>query len=152
MVVATGITGAVTMALLDRLMKVIVQTHPAFGGVIVDGLLQIRRAENVQLAFSLPFPFGLALALSVVVIFLFGWWWVLEFQKGATVIVVGLTFVLSGAISNFMDRVRWGYVVDYLDVPWFTVFNLADVLITIGVVLIVLRELVRWLRGGGRKH
>jgi signal peptidase II len=54
----------------------------------------------------------------------------------------GLVMILSGAIGNFLDRVRWGYVVDFFDVHWdilgwrhdFAIFNVADVCINIGVI------------------
>ena len=54
---------------------------------------------------------------------------------------IALSIVLGGAAGNFVDRVRWGYVVDFIDigirnVRW-PVFNLADVYVTLGICLIV---------------
>lgn len=45
--------------------------------------------------------------------------------------------LLGGAVSNLMDRLRFGYVVDYIDIGSLPVFNLADVAIVIGAVLLV---------------
>jgi signal peptidase II len=58
--------------------------------------------------------------------------------------VFALGLVLGGAVGNILDRVRFGYVVDFLDLhfgDWhpFLVFNVADAAITIGVLLLVLR-------------
>lgn len=58
--------------------------------------------------------------------------------------VFALGLVLGGAIGNILDRTRFGYVVDFLDLhfgDWhpFLVFNVADAAITIGVLLLVLR-------------
>ena len=58
--------------------------------------------------------------------------------------VMALGLVLGGAIGNILDRVRFGHVVDFLDLhfgdwPPFLVFNVADAAITIGVLLLVLR-------------
>jgi signal peptidase II len=58
----------------------------------------------------------------------------------------GLIMILSGAIGNFIDRLRWGYVVDFIDVEWrvlgwqhdFAIFNVADVAINIGVICYIL--------------
>ena len=58
----------------------------------------------------------------------------------------GLTMILSGAIGNFIDRLRWGYVVDFLDADWnlfgwrhdFAIFNVADVCINIGVICYII--------------
>lgn len=57
-----------------------------------------------------------------------------------------LGLVLGGAVGNIVDRVRFGYVVDFLHVFWgewsFWVFNIADAAITIGVLMLLLRALM----------
>lgn len=70
------------------------------------------------------------------------WIW----REKARTDVLALGFVLGGALGNIVDRVRFGYVVDFLDLhfgTWhpFLVFNVADAAITIGVLLLVLRAL-----------
>lgn len=60
---------------------------------------------------------------------------------------VALALVLGGALGNILDRVRFGYVVDYADLhfgDWrpFLVFNVADAAITIGVLLLLVRALL----------
>lgn len=60
--------------------------------------------------------------------------------------VVALGLVLGGALGNILDRVRFGYVVDFLDLHFgdfrpFLVFNVADAAITIGVLILLLRAL-----------
>lgn len=60
---------------------------------------------------------------------------------------VGLGLVLGGAVGNIIDRVRFGYVVDWADLhfgEWspFLVFNLADAAITIGVIVLLARALL----------
>ena len=57
---------------------------------------------------------------------------------------MALGLVLGGAAGNILDRVRFGYVVDFLDLHFgafrpFLVFNVADAAITVGVLLLVLR-------------
>ncbi len=59
----------------------------------------------------------------------------------------GLALVLGGALGNIVDRIRFGYVVDFLDLhigTWrpFLVFNVADAAITIGVLLLLVRALL----------
>jgi signal peptidase II len=60
--------------------------------------------------------------------------------------IAGLGLVLGGAIGNIIDRVRFGYVVDFLHVFWqqysFWVFNLADAAITLGVLLLLGRAIM----------
>ena len=60
---------------------------------------------------------------------------------------VALALVLGGALGNIVDRVRLGYVVDYIDLHFgefrpFLVFNVADAAITIGVLLLLVRALL----------
>ncbi len=58
--------------------------------------------------------------------------------------LAGLALVFGGAVGNLIDRVRWGEVVDFLDVFWRThhwpAFNLADSAITVGVAVLLFEE------------
>jgi len=53
-----------------------------------------------------------------------------------------LVLVLSGAISNLIDRLRFGYVIDYIDLTIWPVFNLADSAITVAVALFLFSSLI----------
>lgn len=48
---------------------------------------------------------------------------------------IGFGLILGGAIGNLIDRIRFGYVIDFIDFHFWPVFNIADVGITIGAVL-----------------
>ncbi|MCX5906179.1 MAG: signal peptidase II [Deltaproteobacteria bacterium] len=58
---------------------------------------------------------------------------------------VSLALILSGAVGNFIDRVRMGEVIDFIDLHWYEIhwpaFNLADSAITVGVVLLFIQLL-----------
>ena len=61
--------------------------------------------------------------------------------------VIALAMILGGALGNIVDRVRYGYVVDFADLHFgdfrpFMIFNVADACITIGVLLLVARALL----------
>ncbi|MGI4880105.1 MAG: signal peptidase II [Janthinobacterium lividum] len=70
--------------------------------------------------------------------------WIAREVNRADVVALGL--VLGGALGNIVDRVRYGYVVDFFHAFWrnhhFYVFNVADAAITIGVILLLLRALL----------
>jgi signal peptidase II len=55
-----------------------------------------------------------------------------------------IIFILSGAISNIIDRIRFGCVVDYIDLKIFPVFNLADIYITLGIIFLVAINLKKY--------
>ncbi len=69
-------------------------------------------------------------------------WWISREHKRGDQLTLGL--VLGGAMGNILDRVRFGYVVDFADLHFgdfrpFLVFNVADAAISIGVVILLLR-------------
>ena len=70
---------------------------------------------------------------------------------------IALSLVLGGALGNIVDRVRFGYVVDFADLhfgEWrpFLIFNVADAAITIGVLLLLFRALLTRERKAPRKE
>ncbi|MDR1114324.1 MAG: signal peptidase II, partial [Candidatus Margulisbacteria bacterium] len=50
----------------------------------------------------------------------------------------GLIFIFAGALGNLIDRIFYGYVVDFINLPRWPTFNLADVFIDIGAVLLII--------------
>lgn len=75
---------------------------------------------------------------------LVGWWITREKARGDQ---LALAMVLGGALGNIVDRVRFGHVVDFLDLHFgdfrpFLVFNVSDAAISIGVVILLLRALL----------
>jgi len=67
--------------------------------------------------------------------------WMARLQKHETLLAVALALVLGGAIGNLIDRLAYGYVIDFLDVYYNTwhwpAFNIADSAITLGVMLML---------------
>lgn len=57
-------------------------------------------------------------------------------NKRLSLYSVSLTFILAGAIGNLIDRVFFGYVIDFLDFRVWPVFNIADSAITVGAILL----------------
>ena len=80
------------------------------------------------------------------VVLLLVWWW----RTGAGLVRAGLALCIGGALSNGIDRLIYGAVADFFHFHWqewsFYIFNIADVMITIGVGLLILDVL-----GVGRK-
>jgi len=54
---------------------------------------------------------------------------------------LALGMLLGGAVGNLVDRIRFGAVVDFIDVPWWPTFNVADAAIAAGVVVLVVQVL-----------
>jgi signal peptidase II len=80
--------------------------------------------------------------------------WLLRSHPNQRLFCFALALVLGGAIGNVIDRVLWGYVIDFLDFHWdwlaplfyqghFPAFNVADSAISVGTVCLILDELLR---------
>ena len=68
--------------------------------------------------------------------------WLWRLPRGDRLIAIALALVLGGALGNLLDRVRHGYVVDFIHAHWgaayFPAFNIADSAITVGAALLIL--------------
>ena len=77
--------------------------------------------------------------------------WMLKSHAGQKLFAFALACILGGALGNVIDRVLYGYVVDFLDFHWhgwhFPAFNVADSAITVGAACLILDELLRVQRG-----
>lgn len=82
---------------------------------------------------------ALALVISIILSV-----WLARLQKHETLLAVALALVLGGAVGNLIDRLAYGYVIDFLDVyyqEWhWPAFNIADSAITLGVALMLLES------------
>jgi signal peptidase II len=57
-------------------------------------------------------------------------------QRRSGITQLALCLVVSGAVGNLIDRIAWGYVIDFLDFHVWPVFNVADSAITVGAILL----------------
>ena len=110
---------------------------PGHSQPLLGPVLHLTYVQNTGAAFGL-FK-GQQLLFIVCSVAIMGWI-LREFLTGAglpPVIEWGYALVLGGAAGNLIDRARLGYVIDFLDLGWWPVFNVGDSAITIGVVLLI---------------
>ncbi|OQX88697.1 signal peptidase II [candidate division KSB1 bacterium 4484_87] len=120
--------------------------HHAAPIQIIKNYIELRYTENTAIAFSMlqSIDDGLRLWIiyslsSVAMGFLIYLIW--KFRKGTFLPLIALMLILSGAIGNISERIMRGYVIDFIHLHYFDkfswpVFNVADILITIGAVLL----------------
>ncbi len=130
--------------LLDRIFKNLILTHiPAGGGfAVIPGMFHITRVNNTGAAFGMLKGYGTILivisALFVVILFLCLLKSVFSGKASSKFLSeAAWSLMIAGAAGNLFDRVRYGYVVDFLDFRIWPVFNLADASICLGVFLVV---------------
>ncbi len=113
--------------------------------------VSLFRTYNDGVAFSMLSGFGTGglITMSIIVLLIVVWIW-LKTAHCRLIMHTGFILIAAGAIGNIIDRVRFGYVVDFIQFHtdhWsFAIFNLADAFITMGVVAIILDEILAWNR------
>ncbi|GHU44154.1 lipoprotein signal peptidase [Bacilli bacterium] len=111
--------------------------------LVLKGLLSLTHLQNDGAAWSIlegqQWFFVLTTVLVLVVAI---WFWLKNLSKNWY--AIGLTLIISGALGNFIDRVRQGYVVDMfqLDFINFPIFNVADILLSVGFVVLFIGILI----------
>lgn len=147
---------ALVVLVIDQFTKwLIVQRYGLFQGFEVTSFFNIVRVHNLGAAFSFLSNAGgwqrwlftaIALAASIAIV------WLLRTSTHRPRAALGLSLILGGAVGNLIDRLIYGYVVDFLDFHWqflsllfqgghFPAFNIADSGITVGAVLLIWDEL-----------
>ncbi|MGC1851987.1 MAG: signal peptidase II [Solirubrobacterales bacterium] len=126
---------------LDQAAKALVEANLVPGEQVdVLGPLTLTLAHNRGVAFGLADGGGTALiALTVAALLFVGFLFVRDPTRPGMWIAIGL--LAGGAFGNLIDRVRTGEVTDYVDFLSWPPFNLADVAITLGVVVLALSYL-----------
>lgn len=129
---------ALAAILADQVTKHVVASHLRVEqGVHVIGPFWIRHVQNSGIAFGL---FASATAAVIVVTGIAIAWMLAYFARSGArhpVLPVALGLVIGGSVSNLADRVRLGYVTDFLDFRYWPAFNLADSFIVIGVAILL---------------
>jgi signal peptidase II len=137
--------GTVTSLLLDQLTKaLVIFRFPKDGSVaIIPGFFDLYHAHNQGAAFGLfrgnPILFFLIVNLLAIGFIIY---YFVKLDRGNLLLAAALSLIMGGALGNLLDRLRHGFVVDFLrfyvnDYSWPT-FNVADIAIVIGVVIFAL--------------
>ena len=129
------VAGAAVAA--DQLTKRVVSSALTVDdGVTVLGPLSIHHVRNSGIAFGLfASRTSAVIALTTIAVGAM----IVFFARSAQrhpYLPVALGLVLGGSLSNLVDRVRLGYVTDFIDFRWWPAFNLADSFIVVGVALL----------------
>lgn len=122
----------------DQLTKHVVTANLQLDeGLHVVGPFWIHHVRNSGIAFGL---FASATAFVIVLTGLAVAWMLAYFARSGArhpVLPIALGLVIGGSLSNLLDRVRLGYVTDFLDFRYWPAFNLADSFIVIGVGILL---------------
>jgi signal peptidase II len=134
---------------LDQASKLAIdKSFQLYESVAVMPFFNLTYVHNTGAAFSFLSEAGgwqrwffaaLAIVMSTIMTL-----WLTRLKEHETLLAVSLSLILGGAIGNLIDRLVYGYVIDFLDVYYGTyhwpAFNIADSAITIGVALMLVES------------
>ncbi|SHM07995.1 signal peptidase II . Aspartic peptidase. MEROPS family A08 [Caldanaerovirga acetigignens] len=124
---------------VDQLTKALVKMHmaPNQSIPVIDNILHLTYVQNTGAAFSLlkgRVFFFVVVSFAVIAVIVY---YLTRLPEEKKLFKFTLALVLGGAFGNLVDRLRFGYVVDFIDFRIWPVFNVADSAVVIGVLLLL---------------
>ncbi|MFH1226001.1 MAG: signal peptidase II [bacterium] len=120
---------------VDRLAKFFsLKKLPLEGVSLIPGWLNFSLYRNSYIAFGWHLPEPLLLGLIIIILFGLGWLFIRAYQHQDFGLAFWLGLVIVGALSNLIDRLIYGQVIDFIEVPGWSVFNFADIFIIAGLL------------------
>lgn len=140
MPIAVLLAALVASASLDQWSKHLARVYLSGGSVeLVPGVFSLSLAHNTGIAFSVPLE-GLALSVVTIALILaiIGYYWTTARRHPSLWLHAGYGLLLGGALANAYDRILRTGVTDFLALRYFAVFNVADIAISLGVLILLI--------------
>lgn len=150
------VTAAIVLVVIDQIIKLLVVNYlkPIGTVTVIDNLFNLTYVENTGMAFGLLsqqrwiFIILTTVVMLVLLIALF------KLKNQGRLFYISVALLVGGGIGNLIDRIAYGYVVDYISLSFFPpVCNFADYCVTAGVIvfLIYLFFYTDFLKGDDKK-
>ena len=132
---------ALLVVTADQLSKIWIRSHLAVGQSLPEtGWLRLTHVRNTGAVFGLfqdqSLPLTVVAILGIAVLLAYA---LLSYRRfpflDNTLGKVALGLVLGGTVGNLIDRLRFGYITDFIDVGFWPAFNVADSAIVVGVII-----------------
>ncbi len=123
--------------MLDLFSKYLAKIYLQEEVSIFSDIFYLKYVENTGIAFSINIPF-LKIVTIILIILIFVYYIKEEKKKKSKIIDFSFGLILAWAIWNWIERILNSFVIDFLWVKYFSIFNLADSFITIWAILYVL--------------
>lgn len=127
-------TTIIIWIILDLFSKYLANLYLQEKVSIFSDIFYLKYVENKGIAFSIHIPF-IKIVTIILIIWIFAYYIKEEKKKNSKMINFSFGLILAWAIWNWIERVFNWFVIDFLWVKWFSVFNLADSFITIWACL-----------------
>lgn len=139
-----SLLAAVIMIVIDQCTKLwaVAKLRPIGSTPVIDGFLDLTFVENRGVAFGMLYgkKWVILCMVAVIVAILVYYFIKLPKTKEYHYVRAAMTLILAGAVGNVIDRMMRGYVVDFFEFTFvdFPVFNMADIYIVVGVILLAI--------------
>ena len=128
----------ILIVIIDRITKLLLINKEI---TIIPNLLNFTYIENNSVAFGIASNNTILIVLlNVIILAIIIKFLKEKFSKTNYIIILSLIMILAGGVGNLIDRIAMGYVIDFIDINIldFPVFNIADISITVGVIMIMI--------------
>ncbi len=141
----------IILVLIDQIIKILaIKFLEPVGSVsLINGVLSLTYLENKGAAFGLWNSRWLLVGVNIAIIFV-----LIKLLRNKTYeftkqMRTAYSLILAGGITNLIDRLFRGFVIDYIDVNelfYYPVFNIADICIIIGILILVITIVIKTLQ------
>ena len=134
-----------TTVLVDRVTKIFLSDILEHGESIplIPNALHLTLVHNTGIAFGFFKDYGvvfIVIPIIAIILLIFNIYYYRRNNEALSrLYIIAFSLILGGAIGNLIDRIQFGYVIDFLDFRIWPVFNIADSAITIGAVIIAFK-------------
>jgi signal peptidase II len=134
----------------DQVTKKMAETFLIHNPIKI-GIFELTYVQNTGVAFGLfkgkAFIHGIIATIIVTFLYFFREQYLKNNRLFNLSFDLGMCFIISGAMGNIFDRIRLGYVVDIISWQHFSIFNIADIFITFGGIILLYHLIRRSLHG-----
>ena len=128
----------VAILLIDQITKVIVLNVISNSKIIIPKLLEIEIIKNIGIAFGLNNGNLKNIFITIIILTMIINFIIKQNKNIDRNTMIALSLILGGGISNLIDRIFRGGVIDFIKVSTFPIFNIADISIVIGWILLII--------------
>ena len=130
---------ALLIVLLDQSTKFLVKHHHQLNQSIpiIKNVLHFTYITNTGSAFGLFKGFNIFFVMFSMIVVIVIFYYLKDIKENEKLLQFAVGLLLGGTIGNLIDRIAYGYVIDFIDFRIWPVFNAADSAVTAGVVLLI---------------
>jgi signal peptidase II len=122
--------------LIDRITKILVENYLTKELSVIKNIFYFTYVKNDGAAFSILGSQRLLLVILSILALFFIIYYVTKKDKNG----IGYFFLIGGIIGNLIDRIFLGYVIDFIGIYTFPIFNIADIFIVLGAILVLFEK------------